>query len=116
MSWSAARERRNCRVRNLRSGQSSLSCDACEFRRLPSMNTTESMTERVRRSVLDMPMAQTLKLAFRRIEPGDVELELPGQEAWCFRPGQLQATAIFAAADFAAVSAAGTLLSPGFIN
>lgn len=80
------------------------------------MNTTESMTEQVRRSVLAMPMAQTLKLAFRRIEPGDVELELPVQEAWCFRPGQLQATAIFAAADFAAVSAAGTLLPPGFIN
>lgn len=80
------------------------------------MNTTESMTEQVRRSVLAMPMAQTLKLAFRRIEPGDVELEIPVQDAWCFRPGQLQATAIFAAADFAAVSAAGTLLPPGFIN
>jgi uncharacterized protein (TIGR00369 family) len=80
------------------------------------MNTTESMTEQVRRSVLAMPMAQTLKLAFRRIEPGDVELEIPMQDAWCFRPGQLQATAIFAAADFAAVSAAGTLLPPGFIN
>ena len=80
------------------------------------MNTTESMTEQVRRSVLAMPMAQTLKLAFRRIEPGDVELELPMQEAWCFRPGKLQATAIFAAADFAAVAAAGTLLPSGFIN
>lgn len=80
------------------------------------MNTTESMTEQVRRSVLAVPMAQTLKLAFRRIEPGDVELEIPVQDAWCFRPGQLQATAIFAAADFAAVSAAGTLLPPGFIN
>jgi uncharacterized protein (TIGR00369 family) len=80
------------------------------------MNTTVPMTEQVRRSVLAMPMAQTLKLAFRRIEPGNVELELPVQDAWCFRPGQLQATAIFAAADFAAVSAAGTLLPPGFIN
>jgi len=80
------------------------------------MNTTVSMTEQVSRSVLAMPMAQTLKLAFRRIEPGNVELELPVQDAWCFRPGQLQATAIFAAADFAAVSAAGTLLPPGFIN
>ena len=63
-----------------------------------------------------MPMAQTLKIEFRRIEPGFVELEIPVQEAFCFRPGQLQATPVFAAADFAAVVAAGTLLPPGFIN
>ena len=63
-----------------------------------------------------MPMVQTLKLEFRRIQPGVVELEIPMQDAFCFRPGQLQATAIFAAADFAAVTAAGTLLPPGFIN
>jgi acyl-coenzyme A thioesterase PaaI-like protein len=74
------------------------------------------MPEQVRRAVLAMPMAQTLKLAFRRIEPGDVELEVPVQDAWCFSPGQLQATAVFAAADFAAVAAAGTLLPDGFIN
>lgn len=80
------------------------------------MNTTDPMTEQVRRTVLAMPMAQTLKLRFRRIEPGLVELEIPLQEAWCFRPGQLQATAVFAAADFAAVAAAGTLLPPGFVN
>lgn len=75
-----------------------------------------SITDTVRQAVLAMPMAQTLKLAFRRIEPGDVELEIPVQEAWCFRPGQLQATAVFAAADFAAVAAAGTVLPQGFIN
>lgn len=75
-----------------------------------------TMPEQVRHTVLAMPMAQTLKLAFRRIEPGDVELEIPIQEGWCFRPGQLQATAVFAAADFAAVAAAGTLLPNGFIN
>ena len=80
------------------------------------MNAPVSMTEQVRRAVLAMPMAQTLKLTFRRIDPGQVELEIPLQEAWCFRPGQLQATAVFAAADFAAVAAAGTLLPPGFIN
>ena len=67
-------------------------------------------------AVMAMPMAQTLKLEFRRIQPGVVELEMPVQEAFCFRPGQLQATAIFAAADFAAVTAAGTQLPPGFIN
>lgn len=31
-------------------------------------------------------------------------------------PGQLQATPVFAAADFAAVSAAGSLLPPGWVN
>ena len=80
------------------------------------MTTPEAMPEQVRRMVLAMPMAQTLKLAFRRIDPGLVELEIPLQEAWCFRPGQVQATAIFAAADFAAVAAAGTLLPAGFVN
>ena len=73
-------------------------------------------TEQVRRTVLAMPMAQTLKLAILKIEPGQVELEMPVQEAFCFRPGQLQATAVFAAADFAAVAAAGTLLPAGYIN
>lgn len=80
------------------------------------MNPTDSMAERLREAVLTMPMAQTLKLGLRRIEPGHVELEMPIQEAWCFRPGQLQAAAVFAAADFAAVAAAATLLPPGFIN
>lgn len=73
-------------------------------------------TESLRRAVLAMPMAQTLKLEFLKIAPGQVELQIPVQEAFCFRPGQLQATAVFAAADFAAVAAAGTLLPPGYIN
>ncbi len=68
------------------------------------------------RAVLAMPMARTLGLAFKSIAPGEVELEIPVLEAFCFRPGQLQATAVFAAADFAAVAAAGTLLAPGWIN
>ena len=72
--------------------------------------------DHVRRAVLAMPMAQTLKLAFLKIEPGHVELEIPVQDAFCFRPGQLQATAVFAAADFAAVAAAATLLPHGSIN
>lgn len=77
---------------------------------------TPSQPDQVRRAVLAMPMAQTLKLEFLRIEPGEVELQIPVQEAWCFRPGQLQATAVFAVADFAAVAAAGTVLPQGFIN
>jgi len=67
-------------------------------------------------AVLAMPMARTLGLAFTRIAAGEVELEIPVLDAFCFRPGQLQATAVFAAADFAAVAAAGTLLAPGWIN
>ena len=66
--------------------------------------------------VLAMPAAQTLQLRFTRIEAGQVELELPYQDSLSFRPGQLQATPIFAAADFAAVSAAATLLPAGWVN
>ena len=66
--------------------------------------------------VLAMPMARTLGLRFVRAEPGQVEMEIPVSEAFSFRPGQLQATAVFAIADFAAVSAAGSLLPPGWTN
>jgi acyl-coenzyme A thioesterase PaaI-like protein len=75
-----------------------------------------TQAQRIKDAVLAMPMAQTLQLQFRRVEPGDVELEVPISDAFSFRPGQMQATAVFAAADFAAVSAAGTLLEPGWIN
>jgi uncharacterized protein (TIGR00369 family) len=78
--------------------------------------TSPPQTELVKAAVLAMPMAQTLGLSFRRVEPGAVEVELPVRDALCFRPGQLQATAVFAAADFAAMSAAGTLLPPGSAN
>lgn len=66
--------------------------------------------------VLAMPMAQTLGLRFVRAEPGAVEREIPVAEAFTFRPGQMQATPVFAIADFAAVAAAGTLLPPGAAN
>ena len=72
--------------------------------------------DRVERSVLAMPMARTLGLRFTRLAPGETELELPVDEAFSFAPGRLQATAVFAAADFAAVSAAGTLLPEGWHN
>lgn len=71
---------------------------------------------RLERGVLAMPLAAELGLAFRRIAPGEVELEIPYREGLSFRPGQMQATAIFAAADFAAVGAAGTVLPPGWFN
>lgn len=66
--------------------------------------------------VLAMPIAQTLGLRFVRVAHGQVELEMPVQESLCFRPGQLQATAIFALADFAAVAAAGSTLPAGWTN
>jgi acyl-coenzyme A thioesterase PaaI-like protein len=66
--------------------------------------------------VLAMPMAQTLGLRFTRVAAGAVELEVPVAQPFTFRPGQLQATPVFAAADFAAVSAAGTLLPAGWAN
>lgn len=70
----------------------------------------------LKRAVLAMPAAKSLGLQFSKVEPGTVELEIPYRDEFSFRPGQLQATAIFAAADFAAIAAAGTLLPPGWIN
>lgn len=83
------------------------------------MNTDTAIPSHIRqleRMVLAMPMARTLGLAFKRITAGEVEVEMPVQDSFTFRPGQLQATAVFAVADFAAVAAAGTLLAPGWIN
>lgn len=83
------------------------------------MNTDTAVPSHIRqleRMVLAMPMARTLGLAFKRISAGEVEVEIPVQDSFTFRPGQLQATAVFAVADFAAVAAAGSLLPPGWIN
>jgi acyl-coenzyme A thioesterase PaaI-like protein len=66
--------------------------------------------------VLAMPMSRTLGLRFLRLERGQSELEIPVAQPFTFRPGQLQATPVFAIADFAAVSAAGTLLPAGWAN
>lgn len=77
---------------------------------------TQAAAERVRHAVLAMPIAKTLQLEFVRIAPGEVELRLPVQPALCFQRGQLQASVVFAAADFAGVAAAGTLLGAGWIN
>ena len=79
-------------------------------------STASSWADTLLKRVLAMPAAQTLDLRFDRIAPGEVDLTLPYQDAFSFRPGQLQATPIFAAADFAAVAAAGTLLPRGWAN
>lgn len=81
---------------------------------IPSANSPH--LKQLEQMVLAMPMARTLGLRFCRIAPGAVELEIPVAEAFTFRPGQLQATPVFAIADFAAVGAAGTLLPLGWIN
>jgi len=75
-----------------------------------------SNPQRVREAVLAMPMARTLQLDIRQLEAGSSEIHMPVLDSFCFRPSQLQATAVFAIADFAAVSAAGTLLPDGWIN
>ena len=84
------------------------------------MNTNTADTDlhlkALERMVLSMPMARTLGLRFIRIATSEVELEIPVQDAFTFRPGQLQATPVFAIADFAAVAAAGTTLKPGWVN
>ncbi len=79
-------------------------------------NAPHSSVETLKAVVLAMPMARTLGLRFVHAEPGRVEVEIPVSEAFSFRPGQLQATAVFAVADFAAVAAAGSVLPPGWTN
>jgi uncharacterized protein (TIGR00369 family) len=79
-------------------------------------NPPPSALEQLQQLVQAMPMARTLGLRFTHVEPGRVELEIPVAEPFTFRPGQLQATPVFAAADFAAMAAAGTLLPPGWAN
>lgn len=72
--------------------------------------------ENIRNAILAMPIARTLQLRFIEFAPGHVEIEMPVTPALCFRAGQLQATALFAIADFAAVGAAATLLPEGATN
>lgn len=79
-------------------------------------DTTPSLLQHLESAVLAMPMARTLGLRFVQAAPGAIILEMPILEAFCFRPGQLQATAVYALGDFAAVAAAGSLLPPGWVN
>ena len=74
------------------------------------------IAELVQRWVTAMPMAQTLELRFAEVRVGVVVLEMPILPQFCFRPGQLQATAVFSIADFAAAAAAATTLPLGWTN
>jgi len=70
--------------------------------------------EHLRAGLVTMPIVHALGLRFVRIEPGEVEIEMPFADQWSFRSGQFQATPIFAVADFAGVCAAGTLIPEGW--
>ena len=65
------------------------------------MNALTPHLAALRDGILAMPMAQTLALSIDAMEPGRVEMSMPVQDGWCFRPGQLQAAALFAIGDFA---------------
>ena len=64
-------------------------------------------------AVFAMPIVRELDLRFPKVGPGEVEVEMPYQDRWSFRPGQFQATPVFGVADFAGVCAAATLLPAG---
>lgn len=79
-------------------------------------NAVPDQLEVVRQGVESMPMARTLGLRFRHLEQGGTELEMPFQDEFSCAPGMMQATPVYAIADFAAVSAAATLLPSGWVN
>ncbi|HEY9095610.1 MAG TPA: PaaI family thioesterase [Hydrogenophaga sp.] len=66
--------------------------------------------------VMGMPMAQTLGLRFLDLQVGASVMEMPYSDRLSFVPGVLQATPVFALADFAAVAAAGSTLPAGWRN
>jgi uncharacterized protein (TIGR00369 family) len=70
----------------------------------------------VRRVVLSMPAARYLGFEFGRVAPGEVEIVQPHRTELTQHDGFLQAGVLGALADFAAGSAAGTLLQPGWVN
>jgi uncharacterized protein (TIGR00369 family) len=72
--------------------------------------------EELKQRVMGMPMAQTLGLRFLDVQVGSTVMEMPYSDRLSFAPGLLQATPVFALADFAAVAAAGSTLPPGWLN
>lgn len=67
-------------------------------------------------AVLSMPAARHLGFAFGRVAPGEVELVQPYRTELTQHDGFVQGGVLGALADFAAGSAAGTLLPPGWLN
>ena len=82
---------------------------------MPGQSADDSY-QHLREAFDRMPIVATLGLRIVSIEPGRVSMAMPIHDGLCFRPGQVQATSLFAIADFAAVGAAATLLPPGWTN
>jgi uncharacterized protein (TIGR00369 family) len=81
------------------------------------VDVTNSDYERdVRAAVLSMPAARHLGFGFGRIAPGEVELVQPYREELTQHDGYFQGGVLGSLADFAAGSAAGTLLPPGWVT
>lgn len=64
--------------------------------------------------VLTMPAARHLGFTFGRVAPGEVEIIQPRRPELTQHDGYLQGGVLGSLADFAAGSAAGTLLEPGW--
>ncbi|MFI5606921.1 AMP-binding protein [Amycolatopsis sp. NPDC051903] len=89
----------------------------------PDPERTPKMTElnpdfaqAVTAVVLSMPAAKHLGFAFGRIERGEVEIVQPWREELSQHNGFFQGGVLGSLADFAAGSAAGTLLPAGWVN
>lgn len=70
----------------------------------------------VQAAVLSMPAARLLGFHYNYLKPGYCEIEQPTRKELTQHNGYLQGGIIGTLADFAAGSAAGTLLPPGWVN
>lgn len=82
----------------------------------PLKAATPDFAELVKAAVLSMPAAKHLGFDFGRIAPGEVEIIQPHREELTTHDGSFQGGVLGSLADFAGGSAAGTLLSPGWVN
>lgn len=78
--------------------------------------TNPDMEEAVKAVVLSMPAAKHLGFEFGRIGPGEAEISQPHRPELTQHDGYFQGGVLGSLADFAAGSAAGTLLPPGTVN
>lgn len=67
-------------------------------------------------AVLSMPAARHLGFEFGRIAPGEAEIIQAHRVELTQHDGYFQGGVLGSLADFAAGSAAGTLLEPGWVN
>ena len=70
----------------------------------------------VRTALRTMPAARHLGFDTTRLAPGEAELTQPARDELTQHDGYLQGGVLGSLADFAAGAAAGTLLSPGWVN